>query len=90
MTRREALLGLLWPMWLVPRPPWEPDPMRVVQEPHRVLVTLQARRGRETDSNTVAVAAWDGGPPLTEAEQARAEALGRELLVRWLADRNRG
>ena len=95
MTRREVLLaalwpaGFLWPAWMRPRPRWEAESVVVAHEPHQVLVTLRARRDGEMEASTVAVTAWEGGPPLTEAERTRAEALGRELVGRWLADRNR-
>ena len=89
MTRREACLALLWPAWLLPRPHWQADGVNVIVESHRVFVTLRARREAERDSNTVMVSAWGGGQPLTAEERLRAERHGRELLARWLAEKQR-
>lgn len=84
MTRREAFLGILSPAWLIPRLRWEPNAFTVVQESHRILVTLRIRRGNEVDSNTVSVSAWKDGSPLTPEERREAEREGRALLARWL------
>lgn len=84
MTRREVFLGILWPAWLIPHSRWTAGLITMVHEPHRLLLTLRVRRGEESDSNTVVVSAWKGGPPLTLEERREAERQGRALLALWL------
>lgn len=89
MTRREALGGLLLPGAFIPRERWVADgQIRVSQTASECHLTMTVRRGTETDSNTVAVSALQGGR-LSDAERREAEVLGRRLLVEWLQRKNR-